>query len=61
MAISPNTGSTKKLSFEVNITIGLKNIAATSDNTSTLLSPHIPRQMPLLSNVSYIFALSHSK
>jgi hypothetical protein len=49
-----NTGITQKLPFEVN-TIELKNITTTSENTSTLLSQNVARQMPLLPDLILFF------
>jgi len=47
--------TTPKLSFIVNTTIELKNIAPVSHNTCTLINGHIAHWMPLLLDVAIIF------
>jgi len=53
-----NSGTTQKLSFVVNTTIELKNIAPISHNTGTLVNGYISRWMSLLSDVAIIFFTS---
>jgi hypothetical protein len=53
-----NTGTTPRVTFVVNTTIQLKNIATISDNTGTLVTGYIARWMSLLSDVIVIFFFS---
>jgi hypothetical protein len=46
----------KKQSFGVNTTIELKDITTTSENTGTLLSQNVARQMPLLPDLITFFS-----
>jgi len=50
-----NTGTTPRVTFEVNTTIQLKNITTISDNTGTRVSGYIARYMPLLSGVTVLY------
>jgi hypothetical protein len=49
------SGAIQNLPFRVYITIALKNVKTTSDNTGTFVSRNTPRQMPVLSDVIVTF------
>jgi len=53
-----NSDTIQKLSFGVNTVIERKNVTTTSDNTGTLLSWNIPRQMSFLWDAVSMFLSS---
>ena len=48
----------RKFPYEINTATELKNITNTSDNTGTILSQNLHRQMPVLSDVFDIICSS---